>query len=193
MKAIRSMNRNYKRKNKIKEQNPYRCDGCKQNGICLKYFMNIDEKIGGISNLEFRCVYTFFSWILLAYNINNGTSIFTSLIMFAIPLFIDYIKFIPNTKIREIIKKMEMYLLLVWILIGLVGQMGILTIAKEGNTHYLHISQDFILLPDYNFKYKYLAWLIGISFAMTFLDIFLSKSKGEDIMKAQITKSISSL
>lgn len=192
MSASRNIRRNNIRKSKIKKQNPYRCEGCKQEGICVKYLMNIDEKIGGISNLEFRCIYTFFSWILLAYNITSGTSIFTSLIMFSMPLLIDYIKFIPNTTQRKVIKKVEMYFSMMWIFIGILGQIGVLELVYNKKLYYVHISQKFILLPDYSFKYKYVAWLLAISVGMTYLDKFLSKSKGEDIIKMQAHKLINS-
>ena len=125
----RSKQRNKKYSKKPKT-NPYRCDGCNQPGICTKYMMTKD-KPSKISNLEFRCGFTIISWLVMVFTVSKGTSIFASLVMFAMPLLVDYINFIPEGKnilARKWIKKIGLALAFLWITIGFIGLMGIFEI-----------------------------------------------------------------
>ncbi len=113
---------------------------------------------GKFAHLGFRAFYVVIAYFVLGYFRNDG--FFTSMFLFALPLGLDYLSFTPRTKIRRIIRNIALILNVFWIIIGILGLMGIIYIIKEEN------GNIFISLAD--------AYLVGTQIRLQLSTLFIA-------------------
>lgn len=160
-----------------------KCDkNCtKKDGVCKNLKIYDDKRsISENSSLVFRAIYCGIAWFIMGKAISEGNGFFTSIILFASPLLIDYIKFIPSDIIRRNIKIAGMILSLLWIIFGFLGLSNILIVNTIGDMLVIQVAQDFIILKGVYVGLKGIWLLLGISASLTTIDYFAYRTKMED-------------
>lgn len=153
------------------------CD--KDDFVCPK-LLETDDDPTKVAGLGFRCAYTVVAWVMLGFNIPNGNGYFMSLILFAAPLFIDYLRFRPSDlKIRKHLRRAGIIVTLIWIFLGVFGLGGVLSVITIENISNINISENFVVLKGIHFSSKYLWMFLGISALLTIADYFAYSTKYE--------------
>ncbi|MVX64924.1 hypothetical protein GKZ28_14610 [Clostridium chromiireducens] len=158
-------------KNKNKETFPKCQDGkpCK----LLAEYQDIPNKYG---SLKFRAVYSIISFFILGFNQVAGTSFFTSLLMYTVPILYDNIKFSPSEKSRRGIKYILEFVLWCQVLIGILGMIGILQCINDGGLS-IKVSSSNLIFEGFEFK-LFILWLtIGIDVILTVADTLLARPR----------------
>lgn len=123
-----------------------------------------------VAGLGWRFFYTMLAYAVLGQGILPGTGFFVSLTLFTIPLFMDYIKFTPDTKFRGALKFFGMVYSGYCGLIGIFGLMGILIIGLNHNELYLGISPNYIVAKGSFCPLTYIWYSIGGVVGLTAID-----------------------
>lgn len=121
----------------------------------------VDDNPNFTANLLFRVIYCALGWWWLGMGIIPGTGFFTSVALFAAPLFIDYVKFTPNTTFRQVTRFLSAGVMLFIVVIGFEGMSQSLTITVLDGILWLKISDNFIAFHDAMIPLKLLWEAIG--------------------------------
>lgn len=150
---------------------------CSDGNPCklLSEYQDIPNKYG---SLKFRAVYSIVSFFILGFNQTAGTSFFTSLLMYTVPILYDNIKFSPKEKSRIRIKYILEFILWCQVIVGILGMIGILQCINDGGL-FIKISSNNLIFEEFEFKFKLLLlWLtIGIDVVLTVADTLLARPK----------------
>lgn len=122
-----------------------------------------------VSHLGWRVVYTLIAWIALAWDVQEGTSFFTSVFLFSLPLFMEYLRFSPDKKWRIHMKKIQYRICGFFVLVGLFGMKGMFYIEETDKY------KSIVLSPKFPFGNSFIGfdngWLIiGILVFLTIVD-----------------------
>jgi hypothetical protein len=168
-----------KRKEKVLSINKTCSENCKKDDVvCPKLLENEDIFLGKIS-LWMRAIFNLVAWILLANNVQIGSSVFMALILTFGPLLIDYIRFRPNNIFRAFIRYTGLLLSGVWIIVGLLGLNNIVSLSLKGKDFIFVLGETFLLASEQGVSFVHVWELLGVSVALTFIDIFANITKFE--------------
>lgn len=170
-----------KSKNKSISSIHKKCDkNCTKDDFICPNLLRVDDEPTKVAGLGFRVVYTLIAWILLGNNVVQGNGFFMSLILFAAPLFVDYVQFKPlDNNFRKWLKAIGMGISILWIIIGAIGLGDILNIQLVRGINYIKVSDTFVVYKSGIFKFKYLWFGMGISSFLTIADLFAYQTKFE--------------
>lgn len=133
------------------------------------------------AHMGYRVAYTFIAWLVLAKGIVQGPGFFTSLVLFLIPLFFDYLRLSPFSKWRRRIKGIELGFTLILILIGAIGLCGDVVIVEQKETLMLMVSNDYLILKGVTLFPLYFLWgSLSLSVFLTIIDYLLYKEPFDD-------------
>ncbi|WDV44655.1 hypothetical protein PV797_14160 [Clostridiaceae bacterium M8S5] len=133
--------------------------------------MIVDDKPTKFASLGWRCIYTTICWLILGNTISADRSFLVSLFIFSMPLFMDYLKFIPVRKgWRMAIRKLGIILSGTWLSIGLLGLFDIIRMCGIDDEVFFQVSNNFIVLKGYLVAAKHIWCLIGVSVFFTLID-----------------------
>ncbi|WP_066501959.1 hypothetical protein [Abyssisolibacter fermentans] len=132
----------------------------------------IEDKPTKFASLGWRCVYTTICWLILGNNISSDRSFIVSLFIFSMPLFMDYLKFIPIKKRgwRIVVRRLGILLSGIWLSLGVLGLLDIINMCKIESDVYFEISKNFIVLNNFRISAKIIWCLIGLSVFLTLID-----------------------
>ncbi|WP_110956184.1 hypothetical protein [Anaerosinus massiliensis] len=123
------------------------------------------------AGLGTRFIFTILAWFVLGLNITPGSSFFVSLLLFSAPLFLEYKKFIPNTRLRRIVHNIGKVISGSMVLISAIGLFGILVVTVgENSTLYLQVAETFIICKGYIIPLNFIWCLVGTAVFITGLD-----------------------
>lgn len=134
------------------------------------YLAQPQDKPTRVASLGWRILYTFISWLVLGEGILPGRGFFVSLILFIFPLLMDYLKFVPDTGFRSFLRYAGIIISSVWLLIGIIGTFGILSIVDSQHHLRIMIDQNYIVLGGASFPVSIIWWFIGINVVLTVVD-----------------------
>lgn len=146
--------------------------------ICPKT-SEVDDEPLKIPSLGIRIGISILGWVLLGFNPSEGSGFFTSLMLFALPLLVDYIKFKPTTNFRNFVRFSGIVISFIWIIFSFIGLSGLITVKLLDNEAYIYVSNSFITLKGVNFKLIHIWRILGVSPALTLIDFFVFKTKFE--------------
>ncbi|MEW6172242.1 MAG: hypothetical protein AB1510_04140 [Bacillota bacterium] len=138
---------------------------------CPHVFCPLDQPTK-FAHLGLRVVYTIVSWVILGKSITiAGRGFFTCLILFSAPLLFDYLKFTPDTRLREVLIFIGKIVSGFWIVTGFFGQSDIINlISNQGHVAFT-VSQDFVAFKSFSLTIHCVWWAIGLSIIpLTFID-----------------------
>jgi len=137
----------------------------------LNHFHCPKDRPTAYAGLGIRFIFAILAWFVLGFNITPGSSFFVSLLLFAAPLFLDYKKFIPDTRLRRIVNNIGKILSGGMALISVIGLFGILVIVVDDNNNlYVQVAKTFILFKGYIIPLDFIWCLVGSSVVITGLD-----------------------
>lgn len=119
-----------------------------------------------IAHLGWRFFITLFAWFILGLGISPGGNFFVSLILFSIPLLVDYLKFKPKEGWRKKLRRIGIILSGFWFFIGMIGLGSIVYIKNDNGLILLKVSRDFITLRGKFLPVEYIWYGIGFSVAL---------------------------
>lgn len=123
-----------------------------------------------VANLGWRVIYTILTYAVLGLGINPGTGFFVSLTLFAIPLLIEYLKFIPDTFWRRLIRKTGIIFSLYCVFIGVLGLIGIFNIEIVNDKLLLVVAKNYIVAQGQFCGLDSIWYSVGFSIPLTLID-----------------------
>lgn len=136
--------------------NNYNKNECEHCPHIIKY----KDKPNEFGGLKFRAAYVFVSFFVLGFNQSVGVTFFTSLLMFAVPLFYDLMRFSPRENSRVIIKRISMSFLLLHIGVALLGMLGVIECIEQNSLLYIMFSNKNLALQGVGIRLSYFWWSI---------------------------------
>ena len=130
------------------------------------------------AHLGFRLFYTLIAWFVLGFKVNEG--FFLAMCFFALPVFMDCLKFTPLNKKRKRIIVVEELVSGITFLISLIGVIGIYAIEKSGES-WIIVTKDFIGYLPSGFDVAVMWWLLGSIVLITMVDWFCNEAKIDKI------------
>lgn len=132
------------------------------------------------AHMGYRVAYTFIAWIVLAYGVMPGTGFFTSLVLFSLPLFFDYLRFDPYEKWRKRIRVFELIFTGIIICLGVIGLIGIIMVVLQRETLMVVVSNHYLIFKGVSAPLYVLWGSLSISAVLTVVDYFLYKESFDD-------------
>ncbi len=170
------VNKNKANRKKVNRKNNIKT--CSDGKMC-KYLNDPDDVPTKVASLGFRVITTLISCICAGNTIQYGKSFFTSMFLFSLPLYVDYLRFKPRVHWRELIRKAGATVSFIELLISFIGFNGILEILYKDNYVGLQISNKYVVLQGCNINVKFVWSLLGISVLISALDWVACKRKLE--------------
>ncbi|ONK21236.1 hypothetical protein BLX87_23215 [Bacillus sp. VT-16-64] len=140
--------------------------------------MTYDDPQTVFSVLWFRVGYTTIAWLIMGFWDEPYTkNFFITLLLFASPLLMDYLRFKPiNNKIRSGIKYIGVTVSALWILFSILGMSSFFRLNKSQ----LAVDEDHLLSSIVPPIPVIMIWaLLGLSVALTIVDAIVYRSKAE--------------
>ncbi|MPM57142.1 hypothetical protein SDC9_103963 [bioreactor metagenome] len=110
--------------------------------------------------------------------ITNGY--FVTMLIFAIPILLDYFRFRPTVKLRRLIYNVGKALVIIVTLICLFGIVGVFTIESLDNTPHIMVRTDYVIASGFHFP-AYVLWvLMTFNVLLSVIDTFFVRTKAED-------------
>lgn len=132
------------------------------------------------AHLGFRFLYTLVAWFVLGYNVSEG--FFVSMFFFVLPVFMDCIKFKPLTKLRMLIKRVEILFAGILLFISSLGVFRIYVLNNERGTWQM-IATNFIVELPSDLEVGWIWWLLGAIALVTAVDWFCNVTKFDCVEK----------
>ena len=139
--------------------------------------------------LGWRFAYTFFAYVITGLGITNGNSFFTQITLFVLPLFMDYFRYMPDTKGREKLQIIGICVTGFWLLTGLIGVFGILELVSLQKGVFVQLSQKYIFY-GFSVRLTYFWLAMSICVFLTVIDWFFFGYKYTAITKTKQSKAI---
>lgn len=159
---------------------------CPLKGACVA-----PDKPTKCANLNFRFVYTLIAWLVLGLGIAPGISFFSSMILFSLPLLMDYCKFRPDNGWRLYLRNFAFSSCLFWVILGICGLVGILSVKDMNHLLLIRVSDNYIILKGLVFPLKYV-WLgMGINMIITSVDAVAYESPFEKMVLKELNSKAS--
>lgn len=152
-----------------------------QNSKC-PFCQDIPTKV---AHLGWRFFYTLVAFLILGFGIIPGNSFFISLTLFVSALFMDYLRFIPDTTKRKIIRAAGIFINGFWLIIGIIGIAGIVSVVKDGEILLTVLSKNFIVTNKASVALEKIWYTLGISVFLTAVDWLVYDSPFEKNMLQQ--------
>ncbi len=131
------------------------------------------------ANLGFRFVFSLVGWIILITTANDSNGYFVAQTMFCIPLFKEFVEFLPPTKIRNSIRGVALLVSLFCLTLSLLGVFGILTIHLIDDLAYISIVSNRLFEADLKIRLFRLWVTVGLLPSLTLIDWICSMTKEE--------------
>lgn len=138
-----------------------------------------NDEISAVASLGFRCLYTIIAWVVLGKGIAPGTGFFVAMMLFQIPLGIDYVKFKPHDKIRQRLRKIGLIVTALFLFIGFIGLSNIIFIEKIDDVFCVKIANDFIAFKDLLINVNVIWWMLILSPVLTVVDWIVNSTPYE--------------
>ena len=126
------------------------------------------------AHLGFRVFYTLIAWFVLGFKVNEG--FFLAMCFFALPVFMDCLKFTPLNKIRKKIIILETVVSGILFLISLIGVIGIYVIENSGESWYI-VTNNFVGYLPSGFDVAIMWYLLGLVVFITMVDWLCNEAK----------------
>ncbi|MCB6366858.1 hypothetical protein LI291_11815 [Intestinibacillus massiliensis] len=154
------------------------CDGCP--GMVL--LSKPDDIPTKVSSLGFRVWFSLLSVLVLGMTVKNPTSdSVISVLIFIIPLMREYYGFIPSTRPRRILRRVE--LAIIWVIVSICG-LSIVNILEISGAN-LKVSDRFAVLSGKSFSFI-IVWILLIAISiLTVADYVAYKPKSPKGSKAE--------
>jgi hypothetical protein len=133
-----------------------------------------------IAGLGWRFGYTLIAWIILGFGITEGNTFFVALLLFSIPLLMDYLKFKPVTMIRFVFCKVGVFVTGFWAIFGFLGLCGIFYVILDKNTLYIRVTDAYIDYKGLSFELKIVWRFVILNVFMTIVDWILNETPLEE-------------
>lgn len=160
-----------------KKQCPY-YDVCKMR----LHPSSLMEQQNLVVHLGFRFFYTLIAWFVLAFKVNDG--FFLSMCFFALPVFMDCVKFTPLNKYRKIIRLFEIGVTAALFFISLLGVFGIYTLKTGEN--FRVVTENFIGVLPSDVPIQTFWIVIGLTVFVTLVDWLCNLFKLDDKVDEEV-------
>lgn len=130
------------------------------------------------AHLGFRVLYTCIAWIVLGFKISEG--FFLSMCFFALPVFMDCLKFTPLNKKRKKIIFVETFVSGILFVISVIGVIGIYALEKNDESWKI-VTKNFIGFLPSGFDISVIWYLLGTVVIITMVDWFCNEAKIDKI------------
>lgn len=150
----------------------------KQISIC-RYGNCPNDTPNGFAHLACRAAYTFIAWFVLGNNILSGQSFFVSITLFVLPLFMDYMKFTPCDYWRNLLRKISLVITAIFVFIGILGMMNVLTLIDINGVLSLSFSDSHIAFKNISLGVEKLYYLMLSACFLTITDWVANSSPSE--------------
>jgi hypothetical protein len=141
------------------------------------------------ANLWFRLVINLFTVLALGIHFTSiDSGYFTTITIFALPLFYEYARFRPMEISRRRLRRAELSILGFILFLCFLGFMGILNIICVKRTPYIIIQQSFAFGGGLEFPTLILYILTWLSFFISVIDIFAAPTKAEKDLRNAVDK-----
>lgn len=154
------------------------CDKDREIRYC-KYEFCPEDSPTKINNLGTRILYISVIWFIMLWNQPDDVQVFTNIVLFYIPLLMDYCKFNNKNNIRKIIRSLGIATCVFWLIFSLFGYIGIIQPINNSGKLIFKVSEKYELLTNFCFSYKSTWKLMGISVFWSVLDKFVFENKIE--------------
>lgn len=171
-------------KRKKKGLNHIKLPKC-QDGDPCRFILGYQDTPNKYGDLKFRAAFNFISFLVLGFNQTAGNFFFTALLMFAVPMYYDNIKFSPVEDSRKCIKNIMLWVLRVHIFIGFLGLIGILNCVDKSEL-IIEVSNKMMLFTGASVKLKYLWITVGLEVLLTTADTIVARTTfAKEVYKQQ--------
>ena len=126
------------------------------------------------AHLGFRFFYTLIAWLVLGFKVNEG--FFLAMCFFALPVFMDCVKFTPLSKKRKRIILVETIFSGLLFGVSIIGVIGIYQVKKVGETWQI-FTKDFIGYLPSGFDISIMWYWLGLIVIITMVDWLCNESK----------------
>jgi len=120
-----------------------------------------------VAHLGFRFLYTLIAWFVLGFRINEG--FFLATCFFALPVFMDCVKFTPLNKSRKLIRFFEIFISGLLFSVSLLGVIGIYAVENLNNS-WVVVCKDFVVDLPSNFSVEVIWWILAAVVLITAVD-----------------------
>ncbi len=123
-----------------------------------------------VAHLGWRFVYTSIAFAVLGLGASPGTGFFVSVLLFAGSLLLDYFKFLPDTPLRRVIRRIGIGYTGCFCTLGIFGLVGILTVISVQANLYVMVSSSYVVAKGASFPIEYIWYSAGIAAFLTGVD-----------------------
>ena len=134
------------------------------------------DRPNAVAHLGFRFFYTLIAWFVLGFKINEG--FFLAMCFFALPVFMDCVKFTPLNEYRKIIKFFEVGVSGLLVGISFLGVIGIYAVENISDS-WLVVCKDFVVDLPSGFSVEVIWWILAAVVFITAVDWFCDESQLE--------------
>lgn len=126
------------------------------------------------AHLGFRVFYTFIAWFVLGYKVNEG--FFLAMCFFALPVFMECLKFTPLSKTRKIVIMAETIISGLLFALSLIGVTGIYELKRNGDSWQI-LTTNFVGFLPSGFDISVMWWILGLICVITCVDWICNEAK----------------
>ena len=140
------------------------------------------------NNFVLRFSYTFISWCVIGFSMVPGRQLFTSIVLFTIPLLFDWLRCVPSTKSRQFFRYFEIAVATLFIVFSVLGLMGVLCTQMVNDVVYLFTPSDFAIPSSKLFAIANVWYALLIPCFLTVADCFAYSRKTEVFSTAEVVQ-----
>ncbi len=135
------------------------------------HMLSPTDKPTYMANLGWRFVCILITWLISQYGVSRAaSSFFLALVLFSLPLILEYAKFRPASLSRRIVFVCAVVLCFVWCIGGFIGLAGILNLSTSNGVTTLVPSPENVALPYFSISISAVFWIMFINVLIAFLD-----------------------
>lgn len=140
----------------------------------------IDDEPTRFNSPSLRVLINVLSAGILGINFSQITNgYFVTMMIFAIPILLDYFRFKPAVKLRRAIYHVGKALVILVTLICLFGIVGVLTIVSLDDTPHIMVRADYVIASGFHFP-AYILWvLMALNVLLSVIDTFFVRTRAE--------------
>lgn len=123
-----------------------------------------------VVGLGWRVLYTVMAWVVLGAGIMPGNGFFVSLVLFSMPLLMDYLRFDPDTKRRRRLRYLGIGFSVFCAMTGFFGLAGIFGVELVQNELCFVVAKNYIVAKGALCPLERIWYIIGTAIPLTIAD-----------------------
>ena len=151
-----------------------------KNAVLQHDALFIEDSENKYSKPGVKLALNFIAVLLLGVNFDKiNSTYFSSVAIFALPMLYEYLRISSENRIKRILKRVEMAILLITVMICVLGFVGILVIVPFGTVPHIMVQKDYVIGGGLHFP-AYGFWgIVFVSFFISAIDFFATKTTAD--------------